>query len=102
MKAKKTASDKVLSIFKRRKTGGATTDEIELASGLSHQTASARVNELTQRGILKKTPSRRFTRYGRPAYVYIYVKPSIATPEVDWNPKSAAETLRSFVDALIE
>lgn len=73
--AKRTAYQKVLSIFKRYTRKGATTDEVEKATGLSHQTASARVNELYRDGYLEVTGQTRLTRYGRPAHVYFYTEP---------------------------
>lgn len=73
--AKRTAYQKVLSIFKRYTRKGATTDEVEKATGLSHQTASARVNELYNDGLLEVTGQTRLTRYGRPAHVYHYIEP---------------------------
>lgn len=72
--AKRTALQKVESIFKRYTRKGATTDEVEKATGLSHQTASARVNELYNDGKLE-IAGQRLTRYGRPARVYHYIEP---------------------------
>lgn len=48
---------------------GATCDEIEQATGLSHQTASARCTEAVARGLLVRTALRRETRSGRKAAV---------------------------------
>lgn len=50
--------------------GGATCDEVERLLGLSHQTASARIRELTQLGRLRDSGERRKTRTGRNARVY--------------------------------
>ncbi len=56
---------------------GATCDEVEVESGLSHQTCSARFRELAQRGqiIMKRDgegrPVTRKTRSGRAAQVWI-------------------------------
>lgn len=50
--------------------GSATCDEIEVATGLSHQTASARVRDLVKDGYLVDTGARRATRSGRSARVY--------------------------------
>ncbi len=72
--AKRTAYEKVESIFKKYTRKGATTDEVEKATGLSHQTASARVNELWNEGKLE-IAGQRPTRYGRPARVYHYIEP---------------------------
>lgn len=55
---------------------GLTCDEVERITGLRHQTASARIRELSQRGeiiplIVDGTPVRRPTRSGRLATVYV-------------------------------
>jgi len=50
---------------------GATDDEIEVACGLRHQTASARRRELVKRGLVGDSTSRRFTRSGRRATVWV-------------------------------
>ncbi len=50
--------------------GGATSDEIEQATGLSHQCASARCSILKQRGVIRDSGLRRRTRSGRNAAVY--------------------------------
>lgn len=57
----------VMEISRR---SSATCDEIEIALGLSHQTASARIRELTQDGLLRVTSKRRRTISGRLARVY--------------------------------
>lgn len=49
---------------------GMTTDEVEVRTGLSHQTASARVNQLAKRGVIELSKERRPTRSGRSAGVY--------------------------------
>ena len=48
----------------------ATCDEVEVATGLAHQTASARIRELVQLGLIYDTGKRRPTRSGRQARVY--------------------------------
>ena len=50
---------------------GMTCDEVERWTGLSHQTASARVNELWMAGRLQDSGLRRKTRSGRNAAVYV-------------------------------
>jgi hypothetical protein len=50
---------------------GATCDEIEEELGLKHQTASARVRELSQRGLIVDSGDRRPTRSGRQAIVWV-------------------------------
>jgi predicted transcriptional regulator len=72
-RTKLSAKTKVLNAFKRAANQGATTDQIEKRTRLSHQTASARVNELYNDGLLELTGQVRPTRYGRPAFVYYYV-----------------------------
>lgn len=52
---------------------GATCDEIERDLGLTHQTASARVNELVKAGRLVDSDERRKTRSGRNATVWVAV-----------------------------
>ena len=49
---------------------GATCDEVEVALGMLHQTASARIRELVQLACLIDTGGRRRTRRNRPAAVY--------------------------------
>ena len=53
-----------------RDTGGATCDETEQALGLSHQTCSARFNDLSRTGRIYISGLRRPTRSGRQANVY--------------------------------
>ena len=61
---------RIFNYIKRRPKRGATTDEVEGALGLLHQTASARINEMRDWGLLRETGIRRPTRTGRPANVY--------------------------------
>lgn len=49
--------------------GPQTCDQIEAASGLSHQTCSARCTELLRMGCLARTGEKRRTRTGRHAWV---------------------------------
>jgi hypothetical protein len=53
------------------KRDGATCDEVEVALGLTHQTASARIRELVLRGQVHDGGERRKTRSGRSAIVWI-------------------------------
>jgi hypothetical protein len=53
---------------------GRTTDEVEVATKLPHQTASARVNELHNAGAIVAAGKRR-TRSGRHAIVYVVRTP---------------------------
>jgi hypothetical protein len=54
----------------RRGERGATCDEVEVAMGMPHQTASARLRELEMLKELDKTNEKRRTRTGRWARVY--------------------------------
>jgi hypothetical protein len=49
---------------------GATCDEVEVGTGLSHQTASARCTELMRADLIRDSGARRRTRSGRTARVY--------------------------------
>lgn len=51
---------------------GTISDKVEAALGMSHQTCSARVNDLEYVNIIYKTPRSIKTRTGRPARVYVY------------------------------
>lgn len=50
---------------------GATCDEAEVALGLSHQTASARFNDLMRAGLIARGGWQRPTRTGNKAHVYV-------------------------------
>ena len=50
--------------------GGATDEEIELRTGLKHQTASARRRELVISGLVEDSGERRLTTSGRKAIVW--------------------------------
>jgi hypothetical protein len=52
---------------------GCTADEVEAATLLPHQTASARVTELKARNLIHKVRTRP-TRLGRNAAVYVHVR----------------------------
>jgi N6-adenosine-specific RNA methylase IME4 len=60
-----------------RERGGATCDEVEVALDLRHQTASARVNELLNDGLISDSGLRRHTRSGRAATVWVLAESSI-------------------------
>lgn len=62
---------KVLAAIVVFGAAGATTDELEAALGMSHQTCSARVNGLAERGAIADSGARRKTRSGRRATVYV-------------------------------
>jgi len=63
--------DAVLDHVRRSCPRGLTCDEIEVALGLAHQTASARVRELAQAKEITDSGRRRPTRTGRKAVVYV-------------------------------
>jgi len=50
---------------------GLTVDEIEIAGSYIHQTASARVTELLQEGLIANSQRQRNTRQGRKASVWV-------------------------------
>lgn len=60
----------VWRFVQRAGTKGATCDEIEAGTGMSHQTASARCTELLRADLIRDTGQRRHTRSGRTARVY--------------------------------
>lgn len=60
---------KVFRFIESRTWQGATVDEIEMALGMSHQTASARASELKATGQVVDSTVRRPTRSGRFAAV---------------------------------
>jgi len=55
---------------------GWTCDEIEILTGLRHQTASARIRELVLMDVLADSGQRRQTSSGRTARVYVEVETS--------------------------
>ena len=70
----------VVETFVRACPAGATDDEIELGTGLSHQCASARRNALVAKGLLVNlldddgNPVKRLTRSGRRAFVWAAIR----------------------------
>ena len=58
---------------------GLTCDEVEVLTGMSHQTASATISHASRRGLLLKSGLRRPTRTGRKAQVYQLGTPPEAT-----------------------
>lgn len=61
--------DRVLASITARHSEGMTCDEVEVALGLSHQTASARIRDLVKASVIVDSDSRRPTRTGRKAAV---------------------------------
>jgi len=72
--ARPTCLDVVLSTISKRGERGATDDEIEVITGMSHATASARRNDLLHAGWIKPSGERRKTRAGRPATVWVMTR----------------------------
>lgn len=62
---------RVLAEIQSRGADGLTCDEIELRMDLKHQTASARVNELMEEGLIVDSQQRRATRSGCKAVVWV-------------------------------
>jgi len=62
--------ERVYRRIKESDTDGITCDALEVALGLSHQTCSARVNELRNAGRIVDSGLRKRTRSGRKAVVY--------------------------------
>ena len=56
-------------IYEYIKTGPVTCEEIEMALGLKHQTASARVSELKALNMVRPSGIKRVTSSGRKAHV---------------------------------
>jgi len=77
---------KVLGFIHGRKGRGATDDEIEVGTGLCHQSASARRNGLVLKGLLHDSGDKRLTRRKRRAIVWIE-GPGKAAPK---SPKKSA------------
>lgn len=61
----------VFSHIERSRGGGMTCDEVEVEAAMSHQTTSARIRELAQKGRIIDSGRRRPTRSGRMAIVWI-------------------------------
>lgn len=66
-----TAEQRVLEVIVSAGVYGATDDEIEKATGLTHQSASARRRGLVLRGKIKDSGITRPTRFNRQATVWI-------------------------------
>jgi Mn-dependent DtxR family transcriptional regulator len=56
--------------IKRKEKLGATCDEVEELLNMRHQTASARIREMAQQGLLHDSGARRLTRSKRMATVW--------------------------------
>jgi predicted transcriptional regulator len=90
----------------RKNPDGLTTDEIEVITGLSHQTASPRMWELHKRSLIGDSGKRRKTRSGRMATVYralsaqeladLTERTAASTQKVIKETKAAATKLTAF------
>ena len=69
-----TLRGRVYRYIDRLGSKGATDDEIEIASGLIHQTVSARRRELVLLNVVVDSGEKRTTRSGRRAIVWIAVR----------------------------
>ncbi len=70
-------NDGQLQVFKALQTSedGLTCEEVETKLTMKHQTASARIRELQDLGIIEDRGIRRKTTSGRPAAVWILTRP---------------------------
>ncbi len=68
----------VFDAIKSRGQHGATCEECETATGLPHQTASARIRGLAIKGAIALSGAKRRTRSGRHAGVYVSVWREVA------------------------
>jgi hypothetical protein len=74
---------KVYDIIRTAGWEGATTDEIEVILARTHQSISARVNELANwkpRPLIEARAARRKTRAGKPAAIYVLAGLQRANP----------------------
>lgn len=67
---------------------GMTCDEVEVRLDMRHQTASARVNELMERGDIRDSGERRRTRSNRNAVAWVAVEKDAEVPAVAISPKA--------------
>lgn len=86
----------VLDVIWARGSGGATDDEVEVVTELSHQCASARRVALVKRGLVVDSMQRRETRSGRLATVWVAEPKETATQPPRPRPKRPdAATMQS-------
>lgn len=62
---------KVYDLIRLAGWDGKTTDELEAELELTHQSCSARVNELQGMKLIERRGARRKTRAGRQAFIYV-------------------------------
>lgn len=83
VKDKATLTRRVVAFVRARGQRGATSDEVEVALGLPHQTVSARITEAKAAGELVMSGDRRPTRSGRNAAVLVAAE-SVAEPALEF------------------
>jgi len=88
-----TDREQVFAYIQAQGARGATDDEIEVALGLSHQSASPRRRGLQKDGAIYLTDDRRKTRSGRSAGVYRVVEGATASKKVGRPPKPPGDAL---------
>jgi len=66
--------ERLLYLFTQAPDGGFTDDELEVKTGLSHQSVSASRNTLMHKGYVVDSGSKRRTRSGNRAIVYIWTR----------------------------
>lgn len=74
----------VYNLIRSAGWNGQTVDEIEVTTGRSHQSVSARVNELENwkpRPLIERRATRRATRSGRKAWVFVAYGLKRANPD---------------------
>lgn len=67
-----TKKERILSIVRDLGDYGATVDEVEILTGIPHQTASSAVHYAARDGLLRDTGKQRPTRYGGFGVVWEY------------------------------
>jgi hypothetical protein len=85
----------VFAVVQKWKAHGVTDDELEIETGLSHQTVSARRRGLVQKGRIVDSGLRRQTRSGRKASVWIPGRGAVeAGTAIGRVPRPSNEVLR--------
>ena len=79
---------RVLSVI-RSGPDGRTDDEVEVITELSHQSASARRRGLVLKGLVKDSGTRRKTRSGRTAVVWIAIEEGNPNDRMEHVPEEA-------------
>lgn len=87
----------VLDHLRFRGSMGATDDEVEVATGLRHQTASARRRTLVLKGLVIDSGRRRATRSGRQAVVWICGGNAIPDPSLNRPKQPSRQEIRAAI-----